>query len=128
MPGPSLVACRPSRRTTHVGAFGNPLRPGSAEPLTTPRASMSRFLFVVPPLSGHIKPTVALSAELVSRGHQVAWAGHAALLAPLLPPEAKIYSTDRILSAEALNAIAERARGLRGAEAFRFLWKDFIIP
>lgn len=89
---------------------------------------MSRFLFVVPPLSGHINPTVALSAELLSRGHEVAWAGHASMLTPLLPPGARIFSTDGILSAEALHAIADRAQGLRGAEAFRFLWKDFILP
>lgn len=89
---------------------------------------MSRFLFVVPPLTGHINPTVAVGAELSSRGHEVAWAGHPSALAPLLPQEATVFPTDKILSAEALSAISTRAQGLRGAEAFRFLWKDVIIP
>ena len=41
---------------------------------------MSRFLFVVPPLTGHINPTVAVGAELTARGHEVAWAGQTATL------------------------------------------------
>lgn len=40
-----------------------------------------------------------------------------------------MFATDRNLAAtEDLRAIAARGQGLRGAEAFRFLWKDFIIP
>lgn len=35
---------------------------------------MSGFLFVVPPLVGHINPTVGVAAELAARGHRVAWA------------------------------------------------------
>lgn len=89
---------------------------------------MSRFLFVVPPLAGHINPTVAVGAELASRGHEVAWAGHTSVLAHLLPHGAKLLPTDQRLAAADLEAIAARAHGLRGAEAFRFLWKDFIIP
>jgi MGT family glycosyltransferase len=89
---------------------------------------MSRFLFVVPPLAGHVNPTVALGAELFSRGHEVAWAGHPSALASLLPRDASVFRTDRALSAEALNTIAMRGQGLRGAEAFRFLWKDVLIP
>ena len=89
---------------------------------------MSRFLFVVPPLAGHVNPTVAVGAALSSRGNEVAWAGHPSVLASLLPGDARIFSTDRALSAEALNTIATRGQGLRGAEAFRFLWKDVLIP
>jgi UDP:flavonoid glycosyltransferase YjiC (YdhE family) len=89
---------------------------------------MSRFLFVVPPLAGHVNPTVAVGAELASRDHDVAWAGHASVLARLLPPHAERHPTDRTLTAGDLSAIAARAQGLRGAEAFRFLWKDFIVP
>lgn len=89
---------------------------------------MSRFLFVVPPLAGHINPTVAVGCELCSRGHEVAWAGHPSVVASLLPREAKVFSTDRVLSAEALNTIAARAQGQRGAEASRSLWRDVLIP
>jgi UDP:flavonoid glycosyltransferase YjiC (YdhE family) len=85
-------------------------------------------LFVVPPLAGHVNPTIAIGGELASRDHDVAWAGHASVLAPLLPKGAELLATDRALTAEDLSAITARAQGLRGAEAFRFLWKDFIIP
>jgi UDP:flavonoid glycosyltransferase YjiC (YdhE family) len=89
---------------------------------------VSRFLFVVPPLAGHVNPTVAVGAELASRGHRVAWTGHASVIAPLLPPGAEIHATDETLPASELAAIVARSHGLRGAEAFRFLWRDFIIP
>ncbi len=89
---------------------------------------MSRFLFVVPPLAGHVNPTVAVGAELASRGHRVAWVGHASVIASLLPSEAEILATDETLPAGDLAAIVARSHGLRGAEAFRFLWKDFILP
>ncbi|HTJ26082.1 MAG TPA: glycosyltransferase [Candidatus Limnocylindria bacterium] len=89
---------------------------------------MSRFLFVVPPLTGHVNPTLAVAAALSARGHRVAWAGHAAAVSPLLPPGAELLPTDDGLSAERFAEIVARAQGLRGAEAFRFLWKEFIIP
>lgn len=88
---------------------------------------MSRFLFVVPPLAGHVNPTVAVAAELVSRGHRVAWCGHSSVIAPLLPPGAGVFATDDTLDAVELAAIIARSHGLRGAEAFRFLWKDVIL-
>jgi UDP:flavonoid glycosyltransferase YjiC (YdhE family) len=89
---------------------------------------MGRFLFVVPPLAGHVNPTVSVGAELSSRGHSVAWCGHASVIAPLLPAGAEVLATDETLPASELDSIVARSHGLRGAEAFRFLWKDFIIP
>jgi UDP:flavonoid glycosyltransferase YjiC (YdhE family) len=86
---------------------------------------MSRFLFVVPPLAGHVNPTVAVGAELAARGHRVAWCGHADAVARLLPPDAELFAAGDALS---LTSIAGRSDGLRGAEAFRFLWKDVIVP
>jgi MGT family glycosyltransferase len=32
-----------------------------------------KFVFVVPPLAGHVNPTLGLGAELIQRGHAVAW-------------------------------------------------------
>jgi MGT family glycosyltransferase len=89
---------------------------------------MSRFLFVVPPLVGHVNPVVTVSTELSSRGHEVAWAGHPSVLASLVPRDARVFSTDGSFSADVLREIATRSQGLRGAEAFRFLWKDLLIP
>ncbi|MGK5554498.1 glycosyltransferase [Actinomadura kijaniata] len=87
-----------------------------------------RFLFVVPPLTGHVNPTVAVAAELTRRGHRVAWAGHTRTLEGLLKPGSKIYPAED----EAFAAHVEQARRhwttLRGPAALKFLWDGFIIP
>src|SRR5689334_12916396 len=54
--------------------------------------AVSRFLIVVPPLTGHILPTVAVAAELTSRGHEVAWAGNSAYLRSVLPTGGELAS------------------------------------
>jgi MGT family glycosyltransferase len=86
---------------------------------------MSRFLFVVPPLTGHINPTVAVGAELTARGHEVAWAGHRGMLRSLLPADARVFPVIR-------GPIEEDPRGsgvgLNGFAALKFLWQDFIMP
>src|SRR5690606_4128413 len=46
---------------------------------------VSRVLFVVPPLVGHVNPTVPLGLELGRRGHDVAWAGLPTVVDRLLP-------------------------------------------
>ena len=89
---------------------------------------MSRFLFVVPPLAGHTFPTVAVGQELTDRGHQVAWAGHAGTVGPLLPPEARLIPVEVDFGGETLAQALRRWRGLRGAAAFRSLWVDLLIP
>jgi MGT family glycosyltransferase len=89
---------------------------------------VSRLLFVVPPLTGHVNPTVGVGAEAARRGHTVAWAGHPGVLRPLLPPGAEIVP---VLD-DALEARIRAARGrwlsLRGAAALQFLWAEFLIP
>ena len=72
-----------------------------------------------PPLAGHVNPTIAVGAELTSRGHHVAWAGHASVVAPLLPQGAALLATDRARGAGDLRSIYERGQGLRGAEIGR---------
>ncbi|MGH3815155.1 MAG: glycosyltransferase, partial [Pseudonocardiaceae bacterium] len=89
---------------------------------------MSRFLFVVPPLVGHILPTVALGQELADRGHQVVWAGHAETVGPLLSPGLRLIPIAADFGDQTLAQLRHRSLGLRGAAAFRFLWADFLIP
>jgi len=80
---------------------------------------MSRFLLVVPPLAGHVHPTVGIARELSSRGHQVAWTGSEAVLRPLLGPQATVLPTgSRIF----------RAQSGHGLGALRTLWEGFIVP
>ncbi|MDQ1393855.1 MAG: hypothetical protein QOF30_2832 [Acidimicrobiaceae bacterium] len=91
---------------------------------------MSRFLFVVPPLTGHTNPTVAVGERLRARGHVVAWTGYAKAIRPLLPPDAELIPVgdDPADDDPGVAEARQRSQGLRGAEALLFLWEDFILP
>lgn len=89
---------------------------------------MSRFLFVVPPLTGHINPTVSVGGELASRGHDVAWAGHPATLARLLPDGARVFEAMSDEFDARLQEQRERWLTLRGAAALEFFWESFAHP
>ena len=89
---------------------------------------MSRILFVVPPLTGHVNPTVAVGTELGARGHDVAWAGHPDTLRPLLPVGARVFPVISDARDAYLREGRERWMKLRGAAALKFFWEDFIIP
>ncbi|MDQ7804610.1 glycosyltransferase [Amycolatopsis sp. A133] len=83
---------------------------------------MARFLFVVPPLVGHVNPAVGVAAELTARGHEVAWAGHDELLWQLTGPEALVFSC------AVPPDLPARPAALKGPAALRFLWQDFLVP
>ena len=90
----------------------------------TPR----RVLFVVPPLAGHINPTLGVGGELARRGHEVAWTGYAEVLTDLLPEGRTWIPVADHLPGRLVQNIEERASGLRGAAALKFLWEDFLHP
>ncbi|MEU8437525.1 nucleotide disphospho-sugar-binding domain-containing protein [Streptomyces sp. NPDC029216] len=91
-----------------------------------------RVLFTVPPLAGHVNPTVAVGAELVSRGHEVAWTGPAPALVRLLPAWARILPAGEETpgggAAGGYAALHDRWRDLRGVAALRFLWEEALVP
>ncbi|MGH2718346.1 MAG: glycosyltransferase [Actinomycetota bacterium] len=89
---------------------------------------MSRFLFVVPPLTGHVNPTVAVGRELGRRGHRVAWAGHPEAVAALLPAGCRLLPAGAELSATSLAEMRARWLGLRGFAALKSLWTDVLLP
>jgi UDP:flavonoid glycosyltransferase YjiC (YdhE family) len=82
---------------------------------------VSRFLFVVPPLVGHVNPTIGVAAELVARGHEVAWAGRHDVIGKLVGPDARVFDC-------ATPDLVPRGSDLTGPAAFRFLWEDFLLP
>ena len=84
---------------------------------------MARFLFVVPPMTGHTNPTLAVAAELALRGQEPAWCGYEALLSQLLPEDARRFGLDGDLPESFLGEIAERARTVRGLHGLKFLWE-----
>lgn len=83
---------------------------------------MKRFLFVVPPLVGHINPLLGVADELTLRGHRVAWAGSAEQLYELAGADAVVF--DCPMPPGGL----VRPPKLTGPAAFRFLWEDFFLP
>ncbi|SED69270.1 glycosyltransferase, MGT family [Streptomyces sp. 2224.1] len=87
-----------------------------------------RVLFVVPPLAGHVNPTIAVAAELTARGHQVAWTGPAAALATLLPADYLVYPAGDRSGGDGIDVLHGRWRDLRGIAALRFLWADVLLP
>lgn len=54
---------------------------------------MAKFLFVVPPLAGHVNPAAAVARALATRGHEIAWVGPESFLRPILGPDAAIHRT-----------------------------------
>ena len=89
---------------------------------------MARFLFVVPPLVGHVNPTIAVAAELTARGHEVAWTGLPGDLEAMLPAGARFLSATREdWAAEVAQRFARRP-DLRGAAAFKFLTEEVLEP
>ncbi|MDX6315324.1 MAG: hypothetical protein QOF44_4788, partial [Streptomyces sp.] len=86
---------------------------------------MSRFLFVVPPLVGHINPAVGVAAQLAASGHQVAWAGMPEVLAPLAGDGAVVF---RCAGPRPGEDGAVRPPELRGAGALKLLYEGFLAP
>ena len=89
---------------------------------------MSRFLFVVPPLTGHVNPTISVARALAARGHEVAWVGHPGKVRPLLPAGAKLFTLPEDATADHAQRVQDKAATTRGAAALKFLWEDFLVP
>lgn len=91
-----------------------------------------RVLFTVPPLAGHVNPTVAVGSELAARGHEIAWTGPASALAGLLPARARILPAGEEAGGREIGGtyaeLHERWRDLRGVGALRFLWEEALVP
>jgi MGT family glycosyltransferase len=87
-----------------------------------------RFLFVVPPFTGHVNPTVSIARALEGRGHSVAWAAHPGRVQPLLPEGARLLALDDRVSDDVYGPLMDRARGVRGLESYQFLWQDVLVP
>ncbi len=87
-----------------------------------------RFLFVVPPLTGHVNPTMSVARALEARGHEVAWVGHPGKVRPLLPAGARLFALAETVQADHAQRVRDQAASTRGAAALKFLWEDFLIP
>ncbi|WP_018681772.1 glycosyltransferase [Actinokineospora enzanensis] len=80
---------------------------------------MSRFLFVVPPLAGHVNPAHGVGQALLRAGHEVAYVGPEMHLRPLLGENALVFPTGTRL---------HRPQSDHGLAAIRSVWDRFIVP
>lgn len=80
---------------------------------------MSRFLFVIPPLAGHVNPAVAVTQELRANGNDVAWVGSETYLRPMVGPDTTVFPT---------GLRPYRGQHDRGARAVKSLWEGFVMP
>lgn len=89
---------------------------------------MARFLFIVPPLTGHVNPAVSVAHHLCRAGHEVAWVGYAKKIAPLLPASTRLLALDDREYAALEAEFAEDTKRVRLLESLVFLWERFLIP
>jgi len=85
-----------------------------------------KFAFVVPPLAGHVNPTLGLGAELIQRGHEVAWISLDETLEKLLPEKGRLLLIKEKGGEEHRDKISQK--NVYGVESIRFLYDDVLIP
>jgi MGT family glycosyltransferase len=88
---------------------------------------MGRILIVVPPLVGHVNPTVSVGNELSARGHDVAWTGHAEVVPDLLAEGSTFIPAAGAAPPEVTEAMhASAATTGGGAAGFKAAW-DVVL-
>jgi UDP:flavonoid glycosyltransferase YjiC (YdhE family) len=89
---------------------------------------MARFLFVVPPLAGHLNPSIAVGGVLQARGHEIAWVGYGSILQGRLPEGAREYALEPAQSPEAIADLIARIHAVRGLRNLKLTWGELFVP
>ncbi|HMI04507.1 MAG TPA: nucleotide disphospho-sugar-binding domain-containing protein [Pedobacter sp.] len=94
---------------------------------------MAKFVFIVPPLTGHINPTLSIGAVLLQRGHEVAWISLDSSLAQRLPEGGKLLliayeenDREKQDSEKYLDIITKKI--VYGIDSIKFLYEEVLIP
>jgi MGT family glycosyltransferase len=87
---------------------------------------LMKFAFVVPPLAGHVNPTLGLGAELIQRGHEVVWISLDETLEKLLPAKGRLLLVREEGGEDHRDKISQK--NVYGVESIRFLYDDVLIP
>lgn len=94
---------------------------------------MARFAFIVPPLTGHVNPTLSIGAELLKLGHEVAWISLDSALAQRLPENGELllieYTKSDLQKQESekyLDIITKKI--VYGIDSIKFLYEEVLIP
>lgn len=94
---------------------------------------MSRFLFVVPPFTGHINPTLGVGAGLLGHKHRVAWASFDPQLKSRIPQGGDFFLIESDMNENERQTIELELRALEkkivyGLESLKFLYEEILIP
>ena len=94
---------------------------------------MARFVFIVPPLTGHINPTLSIGAVLLAQGHRVAWISLDISLSQKLPEGAELLliqylrnDTQKQETEKYLDIISKKI--VYGIDSIKFLYEEVLIP
>ncbi len=94
---------------------------------------MAKFVFIVPPLTGHVNPTLSIGATLLERGHQVAWISLDQQLQHKLPKGGELLliqydqtDEEKRESENYLDIISKKV--VYGIDSIKFLYEDVLIP
>jgi len=94
---------------------------------------MGKFLFIVPPLTGHINPTLSVGAELLEKGHSVGWISLDGNLKSQLPDGGELLlitydqsNEEKQNSEKYLDIITKKI--VYGIESIKFLYEEVLIP
>lgn len=94
---------------------------------------MKKILFIVPPLMGHVNPTLSLGKALIEKGFKVAWLSVDDKLETLLPLGGEFLAlkydtttTEHEQQNEYLDKIS--GKNVTGIESVKFLYEDVLIP
>lgn len=91
---------------------------------------MAKIILIVPPLTGHINPAVALGQVLSQRGHDVTWLGFDEPLRSSLPQDCRICPLveTKTLEDEDASKVRHGQQERRGFAGLHFLWEHVLIP
>lgn len=94
---------------------------------------MAKFVFVVPPLTGHINPTLSMGTALLERGHRVAWITLDQSLGDRLPVGGELlvihYDQNDLQKKDSekyLDIITKKI--VYGIDSIKFLYEEVLIP
>lgn len=88
---------------------------------------MAKFLFIVPPFTGHINPTLSTGKCLLEKGHSVAWIGHDSIIKNKIPSGGTFIPivADTTFN---INKYLEKLKNIRGIKSIKYLFEDVLLP
>jgi MGT family glycosyltransferase len=94
---------------------------------------MAKFTFIVPPLTGHINPTLSLGNELLKRNHTVSWLSLDENLKDQLPENGQLIVLPIDMDEMAKKKLFEHAQELQkkkvyGIDSLKFLYDEVLTP